>query len=125
MPAEAAELIEQGRRLLAFYQETGQDAAAATLASRLAIAKPEDEGFVSAHARLSLRTNARDEAIRAYLTLADLKAEKGETAGAVEIYRTLTSLDIANRHLYEGRLADLQRVVEVKVRRARRSRTTA
>lgn len=122
LSSEAWEVIAQGSRLLGFYQETKQDAAALTLAKNLFAARPSDDALLLAVARLSMRLNERESAIEHYRALAERKTEANDIAGALEIYRTLAGFDAVNRHLYEGRAADLNRDNDRRERRGKRKK---
>lgn len=123
IPDEARELVAPARRLLAFYAETSQDESALALAENLLrISGGEEEETLTMVARLSLRLARREAAARAYSELSERMAARGDLAGAIEILRTLSSIDPARRQTYESRAAQIHQRVSVHLQKVRRRR---
>ncbi|MAG58029.1 MAG: hypothetical protein CMJ83_17220 [Planctomycetes bacterium] len=114
------EVLEDGRKLLNYFLDTAAHERAVALAERMLSLLPDDEDLLATVARLHLRLQHTEKAVAAYFKQAERRQEADDVPGAIEIYRSLSGIDPANRHIFQARIADLQRAKESKQGRRRR-----
>ena len=115
-------VARQGGRLVRFFLETGRDAEALQTAEALHRLDPSDEERLLLLARLRLKEGQAQEAVQAYLEVAQARAARGEVEGATEIYKTLGEVDPSSRRIYQGRIAAMEREREDSRKKSRKGR---
>lgn len=116
------EVCESARKLLNFYLDTQQDEKALAIIEKLQRLGDEDEELINVAARLHLRTGQTEKAVRAFMSQAQARQSAGDLTGALELYRTLSGVDQGNRHIYQTRISEINRIQENARRRKRRGR---
>ncbi|MCX7933969.1 MAG: DUF4388 domain-containing protein, partial [Planctomycetota bacterium] len=118
--ARAGSLKEARETWLAIIRrcEERKDKAAALAKSEAALADlPEDEELLRARARLLIETGRGKEAASVYETLALFAEERGDAAGAINLWRSVQRLDAGRTQDAERRILALRLTESQQLRR--------
>lgn len=114
--------LSQARRLMNYCLDVGQNHEALSVVDSLLSIDSSDEALLETQARLRLRTGRKEDAVEAYLALAQERRNRGDLSGALEIYRMMVGLDTPGRHIYQVKIQEIQKLLESGRRRARRGK---
>jgi tetratricopeptide (TPR) repeat protein len=119
---EDRDCVADGRRLLQVWQDTGESERAVELASRIWSIDQSDREVLHTAARLNVRLGRTEAAVASYVALAERLRSDHDLRGALDVYRTASSLDGGQGAAYEHRMEELRGEVENIAARKKRGK---